>query len=174
MTQPLISSGRQVSDELKVLYHDNLIIDLRYTTEANFTGQKVFDREYVMLASDAAEQFLAAVADFDKQGYKVVVWDAFRTIDDQKKLLEANSDPRYVASDSNHCKGKAIDMTLATKDGQYLDMGTDFDSFSEEAHVDYDGLTDTQKANRQLLTQTMQQHGFVVHPYEWWHFDFAG
>lgn len=172
MTHHSVSLGIKVLDLLKVVRDPNLILDLRYTTDTNFTGQKVFDREQVLLEPETAAGFLSAVSDFQKQGYKVVVWDAFRTVDDQNKLLEANSDPRYVASDSNHCKGKAIDMTLATKDGQYLDMGTDFDSFSEEAHADYDGLTDQQKANRQLLTQTMQQHGFVAHPYEWWHFDF--
>lgn len=159
---------------LQAITLTSLILDLRYTTDANFTGQKVFDRDQVLLESNVAQQFLAAVDDFDKQGYRVVVWDAYRSSEEQEKLLEVNNDARYVARESNHCKGTAVDMTLATKDGQYLDMGTDFDCFTEEAHANYPGLTSIQAKNRQLLTQTMERYGFGVHLYEWWHFDFAG
>lgn len=159
---------------LEVIESSYVMRDFRYVTEHNFTGKKVFDRDQVLLEPGAASHFLAAVADFWEQGYFVVVWDAFRTPDEQRKLLQVCDDARYVATDSNHCKGLAVDITLADSRQAYLDMGTDFDCFSEEAHSDYTNLSKEQLKNRQCLTETMHRHGFAVHPYEWWHFDFVG
>ena len=39
-----------------------------------------------------------------------------------------------------------------------------------ESWVDYEGITEKQKANRQLLQQVMLKHGFRNYPREWWHF----
>jgi D-alanyl-D-alanine dipeptidase len=73
---------------------------------------------------------------------------------------------------SNHLKGLAVDLTLANYDGTYLDMGTDFDDFSERAHVDSALITPDQQANRKILQTAMEAHGYKPWPYEWWHFDY--
>ena len=53
-------------------------------------------------------------------------------------------------------------------------MPSDFDDFSNRAHRDYPGGTAGQRRNRQLLQDTMQRHGFIGFPTEWWHFDLQG
>ncbi|GAC1500163.1 MAG: hypothetical protein NVS1B10_03540 [Candidatus Saccharimonadales bacterium] len=65
----------------------------------------------------------------------------------------------------------AVDVTLADQQGNYLDMGTDFDEFSLRAHANYEQLSKDQISNRQLLVDGMISASFRQWPYEWWHFD---
>ena len=72
----------------------------------------------------------------------------------------------------------ALDLTLQTKDGVQLDMGTGFDDFSdlsqpalEEKFLKSGQLTQQQFENRQQLRQLMENEGFKVLPHEWWHFN---
>ena len=44
------------------------------------------------------------------------------------------SDPK--TGSTPHCRGVAIDLTLVDESGKELDMGTDFDEFSELAFHD--------------------------------------
>ena len=49
-------------------------------------------------------------------------------------------------------------------------MGSPYDFFGEQSWVDYDNITEAQKANRQLLQTVMLKHNFRNYPKEWWHF----
>lgn len=153
----------------------NAIIDLRYTTTRNITGQALYGKSVKpQLDARAAKQLVKAAKWFHTRGLRLVVWDGYRPPEVQMKLLTANSDHRYVldAEDSYHCRGQAIDITLAHADGTYLDMGTDHDDFTPLAHVDCHGLTPEQSINRQLLMNGMVGAGFAPWPYEWWHFNY--
>lgn len=148
------------------------IIDQRYATTNNITGTVLYHDQPVQLQPAAALQ-LQKVADiFRPQGLRLVLWDAYRPPDVQTKLRAVVHNDDYVLEDSNHCKGLAIDLTLARADGSYLDMGTDFDDFTPRAHPGAAGLTDEQTASRQLLRVIMEQCGFTQWPYEWWHYDY--
>jgi D-alanyl-D-alanine dipeptidase len=70
-----------------------------------------------------------------------------------------------------HSKGLAIDLTLIDKDGNELDMGTEFDFFGPEAHQGYNH-TEAVKRNRWILKSTMEKHGFGSIRTEWWHFSY--
>lgn len=80
---------------------------------------------------------------------------------------------------SPHLSGGAIDLTLfEIASGNELEMGTPFDDCTERAHSDYfdrqTQLSPEEEAireRRQALNSAMQQVGFTVYPYEWWHFD---
>ena len=64
-----------------------------------------------------------------------------------------------------------VDLTIVRlEDGAELDMGTLFDYFGPESAGDYPHLTELQRANRLLLADVMQAHGFVPYEAEWWHF----
>ena len=54
--------------------------------------------------------------------------------------------------------------------GKALDMGSPYDYFGEESWVNFEGITDQQKANRELLQKVMLKYGFRYYPKEWWHF----
>jgi D-alanyl-D-alanine dipeptidase len=82
-------------------------------------------------------------------------------------------DERCVANPKNgsgHNRGIAVDVSIINlKNGQLLNMGTDFDNFTDSAHANFMGLPDSVLANRRLLRQTMQAFGFESLPTEWWH-----
>ena len=90
---------------------------------------------------------------------------------------------RYVSYPENnvllppvHTTGGAVDLTLIDSDGNELDMGTEFDSFSEAASTAYYEQvgTDTKiRDNRRMLYNAMTGAGFTNLPSEWWHYDFG-
>ena len=47
-----------------------------------------------------------------------------------------------------------------------------YDEFSDRSLPDYWGGTSLQRWHRRLLREAMEQQGFSVYEYEWWHFDF--
>lgn len=151
------------------------IFDLRYTTANNVTGAVLSDDAVARLQPEAAEQLVVAAKFFSDYAMRLVVWDTYRSVEVQQKLLAINSDDKYVLSTdtSKHPQGLALDLTLAYKDGELLDMGTDFDDFSTKAHLDSEDLTYEQRTNRSFLAEGMEKFGFVQWPYEWWHFDFT-
>ena len=157
--------------ELKPLLK-NALFDLRYASEDNITGEVLYHDNPPALDTAAAQQLKKVEESLEVQGYRLVIWDAYRPAEVQEKLRAIQSDSRYVAEDSNHNHGVAIDLSLALADGTYLDMGTDFDDFTPAAHVEAEGLTDNQQSNRQILAAAMEEHGFRQWPYEWWHFDY--
>ena len=63
-------------------------------------------------------------------------------------------------------------MTLVTLDGCYVEMGTDYDYFGREAHIDNYNLPEAILAHRKLLFEGMQKQGFKNVRTEWWHFSF--
>lgn len=151
----------------------DLIVDMRYASNRNITGKVLYSSWEPQLQVPAAHALQAVADNLRAHNLRLVVWDAFRPLEAQRELLAINNDNKYVLEDSKHCKGLAIDVTLADSQGAYLDMGTDHDDFSPKAHVGAQDLSEKQKANRKLLSQAMYAAGFVEWPYEWWHFDYA-
>jgi len=47
-----------------------------------------------------------------------------------------------------------------------------YDEMSERAYPDYPGGPAEARRLRDLLRQAMEQEGFSVYEYEWWHFDY--
>lgn len=74
-----------------------------------------------------------------------------------------------------HTTGGSVDVTLVDFNGNELDMGCGFDSFSERANTNYfESQNDENiKNNRRLLYNAMISAGFTNLPSEWWHYDFG-
>ena len=113
-----------------------------------------------------------AAGEFRKNNLRIVVFDAWRPERAQALLREFCDDDKYVSARPRHTAGNIIDMSLADSNGAYLDMGTDYDDFSEKAHSNDGLVVSWQKDNRQLLRDVMLRHGFVIYPYEWWDFEY--
>ena len=47
-----------------------------------------------------------------------------------------------------------------------------YDEMSERSYPGYPGGTSLQRWYRELLRQAMEQEGFEVYEFEWWHFDY--
>ena len=75
-----------------------------------------------------------------------------------------------------HSSGGAIDLTILDEKGNSLDMGTEFDDFTDKAYTSWfeeHGGDETIIRNRRLLCNVMTSVGFTNYPAEWWHYDFG-
>jgi PhoPQ-activated pathogenicity-related protein/D-alanyl-D-alanine dipeptidase len=80
----------------------------------------------------------------------------------------------YVSDNSQHSFGHTVDLVLIDKHGKELNHGTRFDFMGELSH--YTATKEEIGAeaikNRLTLTSTMEKHGFVRYPQEYWHFSY--
>jgi D-alanyl-D-alanine dipeptidase len=157
-------------------YSDGFGYDMRYATENNFLKEKVYDCAECYTRVKTAKALLAANTDFKKKGVKIIFFDCYRPNSVQYKMWKIVPNPQYVANPvkgSIHNKGGAVDITLATLDGEELDMGTDFDFFGKRAYHDMTDLPQEILDNRKLLKETMEKHGFWSIRTEWWHYNLS-
>jgi zinc D-Ala-D-Ala dipeptidase len=155
-----------------------IMLDIRYAGANNFTGTQVYSSPEAFLRFPVAKALEKVQSDLKTQGLGLKVFDAYRPYAATVKFYEIIGDTNFVAAPwhgSRHNRGCAVDVTLIDlKDGAELAMPTAFDDFTLKAAPDYPNLPDTIIANRNLLINAMQKHGFTVYPHEWWHFDYKG
>lgn len=75
----------------------DIIVDLKYATEDNFTGKVIYDFTTAIVRTGTAYKLAKASTIVKKQGYRLKVWDAYRPVKSQKKLFEVYPDPKFVA-----------------------------------------------------------------------------
>ncbi len=152
----------------------DLEVELKYATEDNFTGRRLYPVEVCLLRRETAEKLAAANAEFVAGGYRLKIWDAYRPLSVQEVLWEHKPDPVYVAdpeTGSNHNRGAAVDVTLVDEEGREIKMPTGFDVFTEEASRSYPDMPREARENMDYLTEVMIRHGFTPIESEWWHFN---
>ncbi|XCF05576.1 M15 family metallopeptidase [Tamlana crocina] len=169
-------------------------VELRYYGSNNFVGKPIegYKANTLILTAEATKALKKVHEELLMNNLCLKVYDGYRpqhavnhfikwardwkdTINKQqfypdvkkRNLFKAG----YIASRSGHSKGSTVDLTIIDGNtGKELDMGSPFDFFGKESWVAYEGLTENQKANRQLLQKVMLKHGFRNYPKEWWHF----
>lgn len=155
----------------------NIVIDIRYATSNNFMKRKVYPVARCALRASVARRLSQVQEDLEKQGLGLKVYDCYRPLSVQRLMWDILPDSRYVANPrtgSRHNRGAAVDLTLVDSNGNELEMPTEFDDFSEQAHRNYRGGSPESRKNRQILENAMKKHNFIPLPTEWWHFDAAG
>ncbi len=163
-------------DEMVLIkdYIPEIIIELRYATSNNFTGEVIYESSDAYLRYGTVKKLKSAYTELKALGYNIKVWDAFRPTEAQWRLWDICPDPTYVSDPSkgysNHSRGIAIDITLTDKNGNELEMPSEFDEFGEIADRDYSDATKEAAQNATLLESVMIKHGFTAYKGEWWHF----
>lgn len=156
-----------------------LRFDIRYATENNFLGMPLYRRARAFLQRPAAEALERAAKALGDSGHGLIVFDGYRPWSVTKMFWDATPDSlkHFVAppqSGSRHNRGAAIDVGLFDlQSGETLRMPSGYDEFTERAYSDYAGGSTTTRHHRDLLRSVMEEHGFSVYPYEWWHFDYV-
>ena len=155
-------------------YIPDLVVELKYATEDNFTGQVIYGFREAYLRYGTVKKLMAVQEELRQQKLSLKIWDAFRPTDAQFALWEACPDSRYVANPnrtfSAHSRGNTVDVTLVDVNGEEIEMPTGFDDFSALADRDYGDCAFDAMLNALLLEQTMERHGFSGYKSEWWHF----
>lgn len=157
--------------------------------------QSIYIRKHVL------EKLEMAIALLPKQ-YSFILYDGFRPFQVQQHLFTLFSDKvktkhpdysmeqvleetlKFVAfpsmdfnKTSPHVTGGAIDLTLGTREGVPLDLGTDFDEMSPKSATRYFEENpienETALMNRRLLYNSLVAVGFTNYDEEWWHYDYG-
>lgn len=182
-----------------------IIVDLKYSSEDNFVGEDMygelgdayFEKEFADRVAHAQR-----ILQLRHPEYTLLIYDAARPISVQRymhQLVQGTEFEDFVADGTRggrHNYGVAVDLTIVHKDGTPLDMGAEFDEFSDAAAVK--GTPDTSDPktrsvevyeayilslvaqgvisveaanNRILLIEVMHEAGLVPYRREWWHFE---
>lgn len=182
-----------MADLSNIFYKEELlfIYDFPYANkDRNIFGCAFYDKDTKPLVRlELVEPLIKSAINLYNQGYKIKIWDAFRPQDIQLRLwnFAVENDITHIVANplgygkfnpnsigSCHTKGTAIDITLVSKDNlEELDMGSSYDSSEDVAAFAYDKIRDEAKRNRHILNDALKDY-FIVHPNEWWHYDFKG
>nr|PZM92950.1 MAG: D-alanyl-D-alanine dipeptidase [Pseudomonadota bacterium] len=154
----------------------DLVLDLRYATDDNLFGEPVYPEKARCLLLRPTAEKLARVAKRlrEEDGTRLRVFDCYRPHSVQFRLWQIMPVRGYVAPPrpgSVHNRGGAVDLTLASPEGEPLPMPTDFDELSDRAWHSYEGATEEQKRNRARLKAAMEAEGFRAIRKEWWHYE---
>lgn len=150
----------------------NIEIELKYYTTDNVAGRRVYETDEAYIRKGTAEKLDKANKILMKQGYRIKVWDAYRSQKAQEILYEYAKgvfiDPKIG---SVHTRGAAVDVTLVDAEGNELDMPSGHDDMTKKAYRTYEEATPEQKRNALILENAMKEAGFIPLKTEWWHFD---
>ncbi|WP_419784911.1 M15 family metallopeptidase [Pseudodesulfovibrio sp.] len=172
----------------------NAVLDVRYYTDHNFVGTRVdgYMAPQVILSRPAAKALAGVQADLKPFGFGIKIFDGYRPqravdhfvrwgkdLGDTKMKAEFYPEVEkknlfrdgYIATKSSHSRGSTVDLTLIDlATGKDLDMGGSFDFFGRLSWPGNLDLPTQARANRALLRQVMERHGFNPLTEEWWHF----
>lgn len=159
-------------------YVPGIVLDIRYATKNNFTGERIYAEPKAYARRPVAEALKKAQEELKQRNLGLKIFDAYRPYRATVKFYEVYGDTTYVASPyrgSRHNRGCAIDLTLINlTTGEELRMPTGYDSFSRAAWPSTPVSDPEVRRNRALLIEVMEKQGFRVNSSEWWHFDFRG
>jgi CubicO group peptidase (beta-lactamase class C family)/D-alanyl-D-alanine dipeptidase len=154
-------------------------LDIRYATTNNFLGTPFYTSAKAYLQRPAAEALVRVHRKLAKQGYGLLIHDAYRPWHVTKMFHDATPKAYRLfvanpAQGSRHNRGCAVDLTLYDRaTGKAIEMVSGYDEFADRAYPDYPGGTSLQRWHRDLLRRSMEAERFTVYALEWWHFDHA-
>ena len=153
-------------------------LDIRYATSDDFLSTPVYTSARAFLQRPAAEALLRAHRELVKQGFGLLIFDAYRPWYVTKIFWDATPVDKHQfvadpAQGSRHNRGCAVDLTLYDlRTGREIPMTGVYDEMSERSYPNYAGGTREQREHRQALRAAMEAQGFTVYDTEWWHFDY--
>jgi D-alanyl-D-alanine dipeptidase len=169
----------KIKDFVDIKNNQNgLIFDLRYAGKNNVLGCQLYSHPFCYLHKDAAEKIFLANRIVNRIGLKIKIFDAYRPLEVQEfmfsKICANGKNEGFVSNPDGgvipHCRGVAVDLTLTDANENELDMGSDFDEFSELAWHQCEAISNSAKKNRLLLLGIMTEVGFDFYSKEWWHY----
>lgn len=152
--------------------------DVTYADTTNFLKRKLYPAPEVFMRKPAALALRQVSENLKKQGYGLVLFDGYRPYAITMLFYEEHGDTTFVADPrkgSKHNRGMAIDLSLYDrKTGKRLSMPSGYDESTPRAYHSYMDSDSASLAHRALLRSAMEQVGFAIFPWEWWHYDFKG
>lgn len=151
-----------------------VVLDLRYATTNNLTGKVLYPETKAYLREETIRKLRRVSRELKEEGYRLVIWDAWRPASAQKALWKAKPDGKFLTPPSKisrHRRGTSVDVSLADLDGKILPMPSDFDEFNAKADEDFSDVPKDAAKRARILRKIMFNAGFSGVPDEWWHYD---
>lgn len=153
----------------------DLKISMKLSTSDTSIGQPFYDRNLCMLQYDILPMLKRAIDIFAADGYRIVIYDAYRPTSVQQRWFDVVRVHKWVADPSIgmggiHDRGTAIDMSLIDMEGNELEMPTPMHTFTEDSARDSQNMTETARHNMDYMKNVMVGCGFTYINSEWWHF----
>ena len=151
-------------------------ISMKLSTNETTIKEPFYHKNICMLQYDVILKLMKAIELFKKDGYTVVIYDAYRPTSVQQRWFDVVRVHKWVADPSIgmggvHDRGSAIDMSLInTKTGVELEMPTPMHTFTEASARSSPTMTAKAKANMNYMLKIMTSCGFTYINSEWWHF----
>jgi D-alanyl-D-alanine dipeptidase len=178
-TPPVESGEFRAADLVELTTLDPTIrLDIRYATTRNFLSTPLYSQARAFMQRPAAEAVVRVQRALAREGYGLLVYDAYRPWYVTKLFWDATPADKHnfvadPATGSRHNRGCAVDLTLYDlQTGRVADMPSLYDEMSERAYPTFAGGTPEQRRLRDFLRRHMEAEGFAVYEYEWWHFDY--
>lgn len=172
-----------------------LVEDMRYARPDNFTGEIVpgYEAPVCWLRKDTAEALAEVSEALDGEGWRLVVYDCYRPKDGVAAFMRWSKEPEtgktkadyypninkkdlfkkgYIATNSAHSTGLAVDAGAVAKDGTAIDFGTGYDFLDARSHTQSEAVSETVLGNRLKLMRVFENAGFQNYRREWWHYSF--
>ena len=192
-SQKGLEKGFEYLDE----FIPNIVFDLRYGSEDNFTGKVVkgYENPRPVSTIEMAKALKEVQIYLELRGLGLKIFDTYRpqkAVDyffewskvktdtlmkskyypnEKKENLFKNG---YISKLSGHSRGSSVDLTiiylLGEKAGEEIDMGSSWDYFGEKSSISTTKINLIQQKNRLILKNLMEMFGFVPYEKEWWHF----
>jgi D-alanyl-D-alanine dipeptidase len=153
-------------------YCPNAVFCMIFATEDNIMGRPLYVRKVCLLQKETAAKLKKAEDLFEKDGYRIKIYDAYRPMSVSAILYKKYKDNRFIApaGSSSHNRGAAVDITLVDSNGDELEMQSAVHDLSENAYINNPKASAAAKKNYKYLSGIMKKCGFTTYQYEWWHF----
>ena len=155
------------------LYAPDIHIDMVFAKDDNVMGDALYEHAVCLLQKGTLEKLITAQELFAKDGYTIVIYDAYRPYSVTVAMYEKYQNPTYVARPrfgSDHNRGAAVDISLLNSSGEPVEMPSPMHTFNATSHRNSRQMSKEAKANMEYMTQIMRSCGFTTINSEWWHF----
>lgn len=192
-------------EEKLVYLNDYFLCDSKYNHWIEDDGKPLPGSSPIIAVRETVASMLWNAQKFLPTSYKFKIYDGYRPIAVQqalwnyfRKIKEREnpgktaeeidkltafcvSFPSYdVLNPSLHNTGGAVDLTIVDSTNHELNMGCEFDEFTDKAwtnHFETNYLNGEKdelvRDNRRMLYNIMISAGFTNLPSEWWHYDYG-
>lgn len=155
-----------------------LNFDIHFATKDNVTGEQLYSIKKAFARRPVAVSLSIIQEALNRRGLGLLIFDAYRPYADAIKIgdrMKNSESDGFLENNIKHSRGGSVDVSLISlTTGEEIQMPSGYCQNMEATQTDYPDLPNNVIANREILIEVMQQHGFRVNPKQWWHFDFMG
>jgi len=153
----------------------DVIVSMQLSTEETTIKEPFYNRNLCLVQYDLLPKMLDAIELLRRDGYTMVIYDAYRPTSVQQRWFDVVRQHKWVADPSRgmggvHDRGTALDISIVDKSGKLIEMPTPMHTFTEAASRLSKTMTDTARINMNYLKEVMVSCGFDIINSEWWHF----